>query len=466
LAELGLDQAVEGAGFHANGGNVVWWADRPPRSETFADGGLGYHSDRARLEDVLVAAVRDAGATVYTGSSARDAEEHIDGWRIHCVDVNGMPLELRAPWTLDATGRRGVIARREGRETDRSTTTTAVVRRWRRPGGFGDVPPTHTLVESYVDGWAWSVPLGPDVRCFTAMVDHRYTELEESDLDTTLDAELAKAPQVGAARAGAEPQGPAWACPASLYGASRFGRPGLLLVGDAASFIDPLSSFGVKKALSSGWLAGVAVHTALVDPAMRETAVEFYDERERDVYRSYRGLAADFFEEAADVYGHPYWESRATASRAAAGRGAPFAGDTDARVDPDVPVGAVRAAFEAIRARGSLDARRGTHVRALERPTVVGHRVMRARHLASNEVPLGLRYVRNVDLVRLVDVAPLHSDVPGGWTAYNSGAAAVTLPDYLTALATAFAAGLLEHEDEVASAGAPVQIDDTRGASV
>ncbi|HUP52816.1 MAG TPA: tryptophan 7-halogenase [Longimicrobiales bacterium] len=463
LAELEIGEAVELAGLHPNGGNIVWWAGRTPHAETFADGRLGFHTDRVRLEDVLVAAAREAGTTVYDGSSARDAEECADGWRIYCVASSGTPFELRAPWTLDATGRRGVIARREGRENDRTTTTTALVRRWRRPGGFGDVPPTHTLVESYADGWAWSVPLAPDVRCLTAMVDHRYTDVAESDLDATLDAELTKAPHLGALRLGAEPLGPAWACPASLYVASRFGRPGLLLVGDAGSFIDPLSSFGVKKALSSGWLAGVTVHTALVEPAMRETAVEFYDEREREVYRSYRGLAADFFEEAANVYGHPYWESRATASRAAAGRPSTPAGDPGAYVDTQVPVSAVRAAFDRIRAREKLDARRGAQVRLLERPTVVGHRIVRACHLASSQVSRGLRYVRNVDLIRLVDVAPHHRDVPDGWIAYNAGAPAVTLPDYLTALATAFAAGLLEHEDGPASELTPLRIANNRG---
>ena len=34
-----------------------------------------------------------------------------------------------------------------------------------------------------------------------------------------------------------------------------------LLAGDAGSFIDPLSSAGVKKALASAWLAAVAVST-------------------------------------------------------------------------------------------------------------------------------------------------------------------------------------------------------------
>jgi flavin-dependent dehydrogenase len=461
LTELGFGEATERADLHPNGGNLVWWADRAPHSETFTEGRHGFHTDRARLEDVLVAAAHEAGVSVYDGCSARNASEHADGWRVGCVAADGASLELRTRWVLDATGRRGVIARREGRENDRSTTTTALIRRWRRPGGFGDVSHTHTLVESYADGWAWSVPLSADVRCITAMVDHRYTDFDEADLDATLDAELAKAPRVGALRSGAEPVGATWACPASLYVASRFGRPGLLLVGDAGSFIDPLSSFGVKKALSSGWLAGVTVHTALVEPAMRDAAVDLYDERERDVYRSYRSLAGDFFESAARAYGHPYWETRARASRAAAGRSPSPGTDPDGEVEPHVPVAAVRAAFERIRARPSLDARPGAHVRVLERAAVVGRRIVRERHLASSRVPFGLRYVRNVDLIRLVDMAPRHRDVPDGWNAYNAGAPAVALPDYLTALATAFAAGLLEHEDEAASARAYPHFDDT-----
>jgi hypothetical protein len=238
--------------------------------------------------------------------------------------------------------------------------------------------------------------------------------------------------------------------------ASRFARPGLLLVGDAGSFIDPLSSFGVKKGLSSGWLAGVTAHTALVDPEMCSPALELYDEREHDLYRSSRGLAAGFFEEAARAYGHPYWQARAEASREAAGSTGPLpgvashdavAGSATEAPPGEIPAAEVRAALEEIRGRSRLAARRGAHVRVLDRPTVVGQRIVWARHLASGRVPRGLRYVRNVDLTRLVDAAPRHADVPDGWRAYNASAPAVTLPDYLTALATAFAAGLLEHAD-------------------
>lgn len=446
LAELDMLARMEEVGLHPNEGNTVWWAGEDVRVERFEDGRSGFHVDRAELEKTLCSAARVAGVLVHD-VPARTVDEAVGGWGVRCGADARSTRRLRARWILDATGRTGIVARREGRVPDRTTSTLALVRRWRRPGGFPEAEVTHTLVESYRDGWAWSVPLDRELRCFTAMVDPRHADLSGGNLDASLDAELDKTARIGPIRRGAEPLGPAWACPASLYTAARFGRPGLLLVGDAGSFIDPLSSFGVKKALSSGWLAGVVVHTALADPGMEDTAVRFFEEREREVYRKYRARSADFFDACAGEYGHEYWTTRAAAARAA-GRDAAGAGDPDALEGTEVHAEAAREALERIRTRETLDAVAGASLRTVERPTVVGHRIVLAEHLASDRTPRGLRYVRSVDLGRIVEVAPHHREVPDGWAAYNAGAPAVPLPDYLAALATAFAAGLLEHADD------------------
>lgn len=86
-------------------------------------------------------------------------------------------------------------------------------------------------------------------------------------------------------------------------------------------------------------------------------------------------------------------------------------------------------------------------MRVERRPAIEGYRIVLANHMASDAYPEGLRFVRGIELGTLCRVAPEHADVPDGWTAYNAVAPPVTLPDYLTALATAFAAGLLEHRD-------------------
>lgn len=447
LSELGVLDAMRKAGFYPNRGNTVWWAGSDVRREPFLDDESGFHVDRMGLEGVLLGQAEEVGVQVYDGATARSADEVNGGWVIRCDTTRGS-VELNTPWVLDATGRHGLLARKEGRKVDRSTTTLAIVRRWKRDAGWPGPDAFHTLVESYADGWAWSVPLDEHVRCFTAMIDQRHATLEGIDIGAMLDAELTKTEHLGPMRDGAKPLGDAWACPASLHTAEKFGRPGLLLVGDAGSSIDPLSSFGVKKALSSGWLAGVVAHTALIDPVAADMAVDFFDAREREVYRSYRRASVDFFQGAADAHGTSYWLERAKAARRAGGAAnAEGTSDPDRLGPPEVPEAHVRAAFDEIRSRERLAAVAGATLRSFERPGIDGHRIVLRDHLASHLCPEGMRYVRNVDLRQLVDVAVRHGEVPDGWSAYNAVASPVTLPDYLAALATAFAVGFLEHDD-------------------
>lgn len=440
LDELGLLGSVEAAGFHPNGGNTVWWAGDEPRVEPFADGAVGFHAERGELEEVLALAVELNGAHVETGATARSTVEDDDGWRVVCERAAGGTFELRAPWVIDATGRHGLLARTRGRVPDRSTTTLAILRRWRRVGGW-PAHTTHTLLESYRDGWAWSLPLSDEVRCFTVMVDQRSMELQGLAASDALSVELAKASRLFPMLAGADAVEEAWACPASLYTSRSFARPGLLLAGDAGSAIDPLSSYGVKKALSSGWLAAVAAHTALTDPGMAEAACAFHDAREREVYRSYRLLSAAFFEEAAAAYDHAFWEERAEAAHRAGGDAA----GNGALPEEVVTEERVRAAHEVIRVRERLDAVPGRTLRTVRGPGIEGDRIEVTERLASDLVPGGMRFARGVDLIDLVAVAPEHPQVPDVWAAYNARGRPASLPDFLAALATAFAAGFLEH---------------------
>ena len=295
------------------------------------------------------------------------------------------------------------------------------------------------------------------------MVDQRDRALEPGDVRSMLLGELSKTENLRGSLDGASPVGEGWACPATLYTATRFAEPGLLLVGDAGSAIDPLSSYGVKKALASGWMAGVAVHTALVDPDMESAALAHFEDREREVYRSFRTASATFFAEAAEVYGAPFWEERAASAEAAtraggvdpsghdASTGAPAMGSPDDVEGMDrstVPEDLVRAAFETIRSREKLTAVPDPTLRRVERSVVRGERIVLADHLASDRFPAGVRWVRGVDLLGVAEVAPRYTAVPDGWAAYNGIAPPVTLPDYLTALSTAFAAGLLTHGEE------------------
>src|SRR5205085_2262269 len=104
--------------------------------------------------------------------------------------------------------------------------------------------------------------------------------------------------------------GEPWAKEASPYGFERAGADGLLLVGDAASFVDPLSSFGVKKALASAWLAAVVVHAALREPSLTAAGLELYEEREREMHDELRRRAAELARDASATHASDYWSDR------------------------------------------------------------------------------------------------------------------------------------------------------------
>jgi hypothetical protein len=440
-----------------NEGNTVWWAGMPRREERFGAAEHGFHAERAALEAVFHGVAREAGARLVTDGPVVETAEEPDGWRVATSTAR-----YRGRWVLDASGRAGVFARRGLRARERGIATLALVGRWTAGRGHAPPDPGCTLIESYRDGWAWSVPTSPRTRCVTAMVDPRRTHLaREKGIDGMWRAELAKAARLAERLADGRLDGPVRACPASLYGATSHGRPGLLLVGDAGSFIDPLSSYGVKKALASAWLAAIVTHTALDDETMAGPACELYDDRERDVYRAYRALSVPFFEQATAANGHAFWEVRLAAARdagadlpgPASASAAPAASEpgerslAERRVDAFMGRPEVRTAWETIRALPAVHLRPAARLSSVRRPAVVDDRIALEARLISDRLPDGARYVRNVDLRRLTEIAPDSDRVPDLFEAYNRRGTAAPLPDFLAALSFAVGAGFLELAD-------------------
>src|SRR5215831_3528112 len=309
--EIGVRAAIDRTGFIRATGNTVQWADRARRVELFDRAGLGYQVSRERFDEVLLDGAQAAGASVERDASVREATLERDVWRV-LIDRPAGPGEVRARWVLDCSGRAGVIARRGWRRMDSATRTIAVCGVWDRIDSWPLEDPTHTLVESYANGWAWSIPVSAARRFVTVMLDPRVTSVPgRAELDAAYHAELVRAPALRALVDGATMMGVPWACDATPYSSARVAGDGALLVGDAASFVDPLSSFGVKKALASAWLAAVAVHTALLDPSMADDATELFASRELAMADHLRQGAAALARDAAGAHETPFWSARA-----------------------------------------------------------------------------------------------------------------------------------------------------------
>jgi len=425
LAELGVDGLVSSAGFQPWRGNTVWWADAPPRVEHFLPEALGFQVDRHRFDRVLRDAAVQAGAHIVSGT-VRSATPPVVTF-----DVDGGEDRATAPWILDCSGRAGVLARQGLRTTAVAPRTVALAGIWRATEQWPDAYEGHTLVASHADGWAWSVPVARDIRYVTVMVDPARSRLtKDAPALAVYQAELSKVRPFADLLATAQLDAGPWGADASLYGARHHGGSGFLLVGDAATFIDPLSSFGVKKALTSGWLAAIVVHSILDSPTMQNVALEFFDSRERQVASSFQRQAARYAEDAGAR--HPFWQARAALGQ-----------PDDENEDEHA---AVMAALRDLQQRPSLSVIQGDEVRIIRRPLIRGRRLVMEDHVSLPSWPEGVRYIRNVDVLLVLRLALQHRDVGDLYEHVVRVQPGVGLPDVLGVLATLLARGALHHK--------------------
>ena len=447
---LGATDAINNGGFLASTGNTVWWGEGTTRTAAFVDGATGWQVVRHDFDALLLRLAASAGAQVVRSALVRDVRLASASGRagpaVSTVeyDTEDQPRHaVQASFVLDCSGRAGVVARRGYRVADPTQTTLALAATWTRPDGWGLADASHTLVETYADGWAWSVPVTPQRRYVTVMVDPRTTDLgADRGVISRYEREIGKTAALRGLLEGATRDTVPWGCDASLYHADVCGGPGVLLVGDAASFIDPLSSYGVKKALASAWLAAVVVHTSLTNVSLAGVALELFTAREREIHDASVRQSTTFFAEAAARHLHPFWTGRASAGDPAAGPEPPA--DVDiARLREDA---AVLAAFEALRGARQIRLRCGDRLRIEARPALTTREVVLEERLVLPTWPAdghGVRFLRDIDLVRLVELAPEHEQVPDLFEAYIRRCPPVSLPDFLGALSVLLAKGAL-----------------------
>jgi len=402
---IGAAAAVERAAFMRSTGNTVWWGRQEPRVEPFADHALGWQVPLQVLEEVLLTEAAAAGVSIE---------------RRAIVEADMATRDGR--FLVDATGRSGVLARAHGvRVYDENPRTVALAASWTRAGGWPVPDDSHTLIESYDSGWAWSVPTGPNTRHIAVMVDPQRSGLRrDAPARDVYEAEIAKTSNFRRLVTSAKCTAGPWGWDASTYRATAYAGDYWLLAGDAGSFIDPLSSAGVKKALASGWLAAVAVHTSLVNPGLRAQALGFFAEREQEVARHYARMSRLFLAEAAPTHPHAFWRDRSDAP--------------DAPAEPDVA--AVRQAFEQLRAAAQIRLTEG-NVTIESRPMVRGNQIVLEPVIIGDGA--AVRYIAGVDVITLRAMAPRFAQVPDLYERYCRECGEIPLPDFLMALATSVA---------------------------
>ena len=223
---------------------------------------------RSEFDQLLMDNAREKGAEVMEEVTVRDTiveDRYISG--VKAVTKSGQALEFRAPMTIDATGRDAFSVTRNGwKVRDPYLNKIAIWTYYKgamRDPGIDEGATTVAYVPE--KGWFWYIPLAGDVLSVGIVAEKDYLYKDSKDLAEIFRREVRNNAWIERHLAVGEQFGPYRVTGEYSYRSRHCAANGLILVGDAFAFLDPVFSSGVFLALCSGERAADAVDQALTD---------------------------------------------------------------------------------------------------------------------------------------------------------------------------------------------------------
>lgn len=256
---------------------------------------------RSEFDEMLLNNARDRGAEVREETAVTRLLKD-DSGRVIGVEVcgkDGRAESLFARLVIDASGKEAFASNREGwRIGDPYLNKVAVWTYYKGSKREADLDEGATTIAFVPEkGWFWHIPQHNDMVSVGLVAEGKYlTRGGVRDPETMFQREIGENRWIQEHLASGTCTGEYWLTSEysrhSKYGAS----PGLLLVGDAFAFLDPVFSSGVMLALKSGVLAGDAVHAALQANDLSPERFADYGRMLRQGVESMRKLVYAFYD--------------------------------------------------------------------------------------------------------------------------------------------------------------------------
>jgi flavin-dependent dehydrogenase len=254
---------------------------------------------RSEFDVLLLNNAREKGATVNEETSVRELVK--EGGRvvgIRARDKGGKTTEYRAPMTLDCSGREAFAAvRHNWRIGDPELHKVAVWTYYQGAKRDEGVDAGATTVAFVPEkGWFWYIPLHNDTVSVGVVADGKYLTRDGiKEPGKIFKREIEQNPWIKEYLSAGAQSGPYYITGEFSFHSRYCGVEGLLLVGDAFCFLDPVFSSGVMLALKSGVMAGDAVHEALVARDLSPEQFKGYAAKLREGIENMRKLVYAFY---------------------------------------------------------------------------------------------------------------------------------------------------------------------------
>jgi FAD-dependent halogenase len=313
------------AGFTRKRGGTFRWGSNPePWTFSFSVSpkiagptSFAYQVERMKFDKLLLDNARRAGAEVREQCSAtRVLDEDGRARGVWYSDAEGAEHLVRARWVVDASGHKSRIYRSVGGSRVYSDffRNLALFGYFENGKRLPEPNSGNILSAAFDSGWFWYIPLTATMTSVGAVVRRELASKVQGDPERMLHALIGECPLIAEYLAGAKritegEYGKIRVRKDYSYRHTTFWRPGLVLVGDAACFVDPVFSSGVHLATYSALLAARSINSVMEGAVGEEAAFREFEARYRREFSVFYEFLVSFYEMhvSEDSY---FWEAR------------------------------------------------------------------------------------------------------------------------------------------------------------
>jgi flavin-dependent dehydrogenase len=255
---------------------------------------------RSEFDQMLLDHAREKGAEVREETTVK--ELLMEGDRVAGVAVagkDGQTWSLRGRITLDCSGKEAFSPNRLGwRLRDPYLNKIAVWTYYKGSRREPDIDEGATTVAYVPDkGWFWHIPQHDDMVSVGVVAEGKYlTRDGVRDPKAIFHREVEQNQWIKNHLAEGQSTGEYFLTSEYSRHSRYCAAPGLLLVGDAFAFLDPVFSSGVMLALKSGWIGAEAVHQALLENDLSPARFADYGRFMREGVENMRKLVYAFYD--------------------------------------------------------------------------------------------------------------------------------------------------------------------------
>jgi halogenation protein CepH len=322
---LGVEDEVARAGFKVKrGGTFRWGRNRDPWQFSFAlsprladPSSFAYQVERSTFDAILLDNARRVGVDVRENCRVMGVladEERVRG--VRWTGPGGEDREARARYVVDASGNGSRIHGEVGGSRTYSDFFRNIAVFGYFAGGERLPEPNdgNIFCAAFEEGWIWYIPLRDDLTSVGAVVSREAAAGIQRDPVAAWRRLVDACPEVrellrGVAQSTEAPYDQVRVRRDWSYWKSTLWRPGMVLVGDAACFVDPVLSSGVHLATYGALLAARSINGGLSGTLDEARLFDEFEVRYRHEYGLFYEFLASFYDMHQDERSY-FWKAR------------------------------------------------------------------------------------------------------------------------------------------------------------